>query len=111
MVLHMTIIDAAVRRDRGHGPDEPGGSRQCVPGDGATPHLLSPSELGVLCAAASGLTSSASARQLGKGAETVKSQRHQIILKLGARNISHAVALATARRIVALAPAGTDAAA
>ncbi|HEY1479593.1 MAG TPA: helix-turn-helix domain-containing protein [Gaiellales bacterium] len=56
---------------------------------------LSRSELSVLCAAANGLTSLETGRLLGKGAETVKTQRHQILLKLGARNITQAVCIAT----------------
>ena len=65
---------------------------------------LSPSELDVLRAAAHGLTTSESARRLGKGTETVKSQRRQIILKLGARNIANAVALATSSGILTVDP-------
>lgn len=112
-----------VRRYRVHGPDGPGVYPQCVPSDGSAPHLLSwaeerrsshqgiveiaianelaassvlsPSELQVLCAAANGLTSIESGRQLSKGVETVKTQRHQILLKLGARNITQAVCIAT----------------
>ena len=112
-----------VRRYRTHGPRGPGVYPQCVPVDGSAPHLLSwneerpardageleitvstdlapssvlsPSELQVLCAAANGLTSIESGRRLSKGVETVKTQRHQILLKLGARNITQAVCIAT----------------
>ena len=98
-----------------------------MPGDGQQPHLLtweearanalvlddghvahdalpslSPSELAVLSTAAHGLTTSESARHLGKGTETVKTQRRQIILKLGARNIANAVAIAAARGILTI---------
>ncbi len=114
---------APVRRYRTNGPSGPGVYPQCVPTDGSAPHLLawgdasskapsdsvevciaddvasltllSPSELGVLCAAANGLTSLESSRRLSKGVETVKTQRHQILLKLGARNITQAVCMAT----------------
>jgi DNA-binding CsgD family transcriptional regulator len=114
---------APVRRYRTNGPTGPGVYPQCMPMDGSAPHLLawddaaskdasdnvdvciaddaasltllSPSELGVLCAAANGLTSIESGRHLGKGVETVKTQRHQILLKLGARNITQAVCIAT----------------
>ena len=56
---------------------------------------LTPSELDVLCAAANGLTSGETAHSLVKGEATVKTQRRQILLKLGARNIAHAVCIAT----------------
>jgi DNA-binding CsgD family transcriptional regulator len=115
--------DSVVRRYRANGPGGPGVYPQCVPADGSAPHLLSwnedrahgdsstleisvstalaatsvlsPSELQVLCAAANGLTSIESGRRLSKGVETVKTQRHQILLKLGARNITQAVCIAT----------------
>jgi DNA-binding CsgD family transcriptional regulator len=115
--------DSNVRRFRANGPGGPGVYPQCVPHDGSSPHLLSwederstsvsdgleisvsndlaassvlsPSELQVLCAAANGLTSIESGRRLSKGVETVKTQRHQILLKLGARNITQAVCIAT----------------
>lgn len=107
---------APVRRYRTQGPKGTGVYPQCVP-PGGQPHLLawedalagakpeplgpilsplSASEHEVLRAAANGLTAAESAHLLGKGRETVKTQRHQVILKLGARNIAHAVALATA---------------
>jgi DNA-binding NarL/FixJ family response regulator len=57
-------------------------------------HSLSPSELGVLRDAAEGLSVLESAHRRQKGSETVKSQRRSVLLKLGARNITHAVALA-----------------
>ena len=112
-----------VRRYRTTGPSGPGVYPQCVPGDGSPPHLLtwarrprtsdeprlrevsvtvdaadsllSPNELLVVCAAANGLTSHETSVQLGKSIETVKTQRHQIMLKLGARNITQAVCIAT----------------
>jgi DNA-binding CsgD family transcriptional regulator len=118
-----THPDSNVRRFRANGPGGPGVYPQCVPADGSAPHLLSweddratedtgimeitisnrlagssvlsPSELQVLCAAANGLTSIESGRRLSKGVETVKTQRHQILLKLGARNITQAVCIAT----------------
>lgn len=111
-----------VRRYRTNGPDGPGVYPQCVPGKGRTTHiltwkeasadehgaaevagenlqvtsmgLLSPSELAVLRAAAAGQSVLESARMLGKGAETVKSQRRQVIIKLGVRNMTHAVGVA-----------------
>ena len=118
-----THPDSNVRRYRANGPGGPGVYPQCVPNDGSAPHLLSwddrrsapstgmveiqvsnhlaassvlsPSELQVLCAAANGLTSIESGRRLNKGVETVKTQRHQILLKLGARNVTQAVCIAT----------------
>jgi DNA-binding CsgD family transcriptional regulator len=118
-----THPDSNVRRFRAIGPIGPGVYPQCVPIDGSPPHLLgwndprssgdagdrqitisrelasssvlSPSELQVLCAAANGLTSIESGLRLAKGVETIKTQRHQILLKLGARNITQAVCIAT----------------
>lgn len=118
-----THPDSNVRRFRATGPGGPGVYPQCMPIDGSPPHLLtwsddrtvgdstgleisishrlaassvlSPSELQVLCAAANGLTSIESGGRLGKGVETIKTQRHQILLKLGARNITQAVCIAT----------------
>jgi DNA-binding CsgD family transcriptional regulator len=62
--------------------------------------LLSVAELEALQAAAQGLTTQQTADVLGKSAETVKSQRNGILLKLQARNIVHAVCLATAAGLV-----------
>jgi DNA-binding CsgD family transcriptional regulator len=123
-----THPDSNVRRFRATGPGGPCVYPQCVPADGSQPHLLpwtddrstadasrgeitisselapssvlSPSELQVLCAAANGLTSIESGRRLGKGVETIKTQRHQILLKLGARNITQAVCIATEQGVL-----------
>jgi DNA-binding CsgD family transcriptional regulator len=110
-----------IRRYRTVGPLGPGVYPQCLPGGGGAPHLLSwdqpasesrsievgiaedieamsqltRSELEVLCAAANGLTSLETSRVLHKGVETVKTQRHQILLKTGARNITQAVCIGT----------------
>lgn len=62
--------------------------------------ILTPSELEVLCAAANGLTAAETAHSLVKGEATVKTQRRQILIKLGARNIAHAVCIATEEGIV-----------
>jgi DNA-binding CsgD family transcriptional regulator len=103
-----------VRRYRSHGPSGPGVYPQCVPADGGAAHLLawpdkvsetdessrsdshalSPSERDVLEDAALGLTVIETARKRMKGEETVKTQRRSILLKLGARNMAHAVATA-----------------
>lgn len=115
--------NAPVRRYRTQGPQGPGVYPQCVP-PGGQPHLLAwedaiaggrpqteidpiaqritASELQVLRAAANGLTVPESAQLLGKGRETVKTQRHHVILKFGARNIAHAVALATAHGLLTI---------
>jgi DNA-binding CsgD family transcriptional regulator len=121
---------APVRRYRTQGPNGNAVYPQCVPRDGSPPHLLAwdalgarrapiamevrianeeaaasrltPSELGVLHAAASGLTVSESARRLGKSSETVKTQRRGIILKFGARNIAQVVGIATANGILTI---------
>ena len=55
--------------------------------------------------AAAELTVPETARQLHKGAETVKTQRNKIILKIGARNMTHAVCIAAERGIVSAAAA------
>jgi DNA-binding CsgD family transcriptional regulator len=59
-------------------------------------------ECQVLRHAAIGLTSAESARQLGRSAETVKTQRSRILLKLGARNLANAVSVAVTTGIVTL---------
>jgi DNA-binding CsgD family transcriptional regulator len=100
-----------VRPYRSHGPHGPGVYPQCVPPTGEPPHLLawgetmpaqsakldtitlSPSERAVLDDAALGLTVAETARKRGKSRETVKSQRRSILLKLGARNMPHAIAV------------------
>jgi DNA-binding CsgD family transcriptional regulator len=69
-------------------------------GDVSLPFGLTQTELTVLQAAACGLTVPETARQLHKGAETVKTQRNKIILKIGARNMTHAVCIAAERGIV-----------
>jgi DNA-binding CsgD family transcriptional regulator len=100
-----------VRRYRTHGPRGPGVYPQCVPQDGAECHLLewavptrtarppvlvalSPSEVDVLLDAAGGLTVKESAAFRGRGTETIKTQRKNILIKLRARNITQAVAVA-----------------
>jgi DNA-binding CsgD family transcriptional regulator len=72
--------------------------------------VLTRSELEVLCAAANGLTAGETAHSLTKGEATVKTQRRQILLKLGARNIAHAVCIATEDGIVRCGPREGDAA-
>jgi DNA-binding CsgD family transcriptional regulator len=111
---------ALVRPYRTLGPNGPGVYPQCVPGGGEQPHLLawvkvseapassirvpklSATELDILRDAACGLTVAESAATRVKGTETVKSQRRQILLKLGARNMTHAVALAAVERLIEL---------
>jgi DNA-binding NarL/FixJ family response regulator len=66
----------------------------------ATQTLLSPTELLVLCAAANGLTAAETAEMLGKGVQTVKTQRGQTLLKLRARNTAQAVCIAAERGIL-----------
>jgi DNA-binding CsgD family transcriptional regulator len=104
-----------VRRYRTQGTTGPGVYPQCVPSDGDAPHLLewpsepvapvvvqhdlevlTASEMDVLADAANGLTRGESAAKRCKGPETVKSQRRSILLKLGARNMAQAVAMAHA---------------
>ena len=100
-----------VRRYRSHGP---GVYPQCVPGGDEQPHLLSWAEAAaappapnrrvsvaltwhereVLNDACDGLTVRESAKRRGKSSETVKTQRKRIMIKLGARNITQAVAIA-----------------
>jgi DNA-binding NarL/FixJ family response regulator len=67
------------------------------------PFGLTTAELSVLQAAAQGLTVPETALQLHKGAETVKSQRNRIILKIGARNMTHAVCIAAEHGVVSAA--------
>jgi DNA-binding NarL/FixJ family response regulator len=60
--------------------------------------ILSQSETDVLEDAAEGMTVLETARTRFKGTETVKTQRRSILLKLGARNITHAVAMVNSAR-------------
>jgi DNA-binding CsgD family transcriptional regulator len=103
-----------VRTFRTRGCSGPGVYPQCVPGNGELPHLLawgdtprgakasaylprlSRSEVEVLEDAAQGLSTVQTARKRSKGAETVKTQRRSILLKLGAQNMAHAIAMITA---------------
>ena len=61
---------------------------------------LTPRELDVLRWAAAGLTARQTAIRLAKGVETVKSQRASVLGKLGARNFTHAVAIAIRRGLL-----------
>ena len=101
-----------IRRYRTHGPNGPGVYPQCVPNNGSAAHLLawsttpaqvpspglyglSPAEQEILDDAAEGLTVAETAQKRMKGFETVKTQRRSIMLKLNARNIAHAVSVAS----------------
>lgn len=106
-----------VRHYRAYGPEGPGVYPQCVPADDE-PHLLAwaerasavaprhePSclslpELGVLDDAMHGMTVTESAANRSKGPETVKTQRKAILLKLGARNMAQAAAIAVQEKLV-----------
>jgi DNA-binding CsgD family transcriptional regulator len=108
-----------VRRYRSLGPNGSGVYPQCLPADGSQPHLfawseappasierskgsaLSPAEFAVLQDAANGLTVTETALRQSKGRETVKTQRHTILLKLGARNIAQAVAMMISDGLIA----------
>jgi DNA-binding CsgD family transcriptional regulator len=70
---------------------------------------LTQSELIALCAAANGFTAVETARALRKGTQTVKTQRGQALLKLGARNTPHAVRLAMNVGILYRTPATASA--
>jgi DNA-binding CsgD family transcriptional regulator len=121
-----------VRRARTGGPRGRGIYPECVPADGA-PHVLSwedatstvpaelttvqladdtgmttlsPSELIVLREAANGYTSAQTAERLGKGIQTVKTQRCRILLKLHAANTPQAVCIATERGLLVVERAG-----
>jgi DNA-binding CsgD family transcriptional regulator len=63
---------------------------------------LSEAELEVLQHAANGLTTAETADELSKSSETVKTQRNRAILKLAARNTTHAACRAVAHRLVEL---------
>jgi DNA-binding CsgD family transcriptional regulator len=128
---------APVRRCRALGAHGHGIYPRCVPTDGALAHVLSwedataavpfletevrladdlsgtsltPSELVVLCEAANGYTAAETARRLGKGTQTVKTQRCRILLKLRAVNSAQAVCIATEQGILVVdrgSPGGT----
>ncbi|HEY1479409.1 MAG TPA: helix-turn-helix transcriptional regulator [Gaiellales bacterium] len=109
-----------MRRYRAQGVNGPGAYPQCVPGGSDQPHLLgwaqideapaapsvhpdtpglSHSESEVLDDAADGMTVDETAVSRSKSPETVKTQRRSILLKLGAKNMTHAVALVSTRRV------------
>jgi DNA-binding CsgD family transcriptional regulator len=116
-----------VRRCRTRGPRGRGVYPECVPADGSARHALTwedatssvssvatevrlapqlgatrltPNELIVLCEAANGYTAAETARRLGTGTPTVKTQRGQILLKLHAANTAQAVCIATEQGIL-----------
>jgi DNA-binding CsgD family transcriptional regulator len=74
-------------------------------GERSAHSMLTPSELIVLVAAANGMTAVETARMLGKGTQTVKTQRGQTLLKLGARNMPHAVHIAVTEGVISRMPA------
>jgi DNA-binding CsgD family transcriptional regulator len=102
---------SVVSRRRTVGPRGVGVYRECTPRIGEPPHLLdvpgaenivvghgrtgrlTPSELDVLEDAANGLSARESGILRCKGTETVKSQRGSVLRKIGARSMTHAVAL------------------
>jgi two-component system response regulator DesR len=61
---------------------------------------LAPRELEVLRWAARGASARETASRLGRGAETITSQRKRVIGKLGARNMAHAIAIAFRRGLL-----------
>jgi DNA-binding CsgD family transcriptional regulator len=61
---------------------------------------LTTTELEVLTAAADGLSAQETADKLLKSRHTVVAQRRAIQAKLGARNLSNAIALAYRRRVL-----------
>jgi DNA-binding CsgD family transcriptional regulator len=85
---------------------------QCNPENGDLPHLVQAQgsrradrrppqdalmtavEREILTDAAAGLTMAESAAKRDKGLETVKSQRRHVLIKLDARNMTHAVSIA-----------------
>jgi len=75
----------------------------CAPVCPAHPHL-SAVELAVLRDAAEGMTMVESASHRVKSIETVKTQRKSLLLKLGARNMTHAVAIASSSGLIEIAP-------
>jgi DNA-binding NarL/FixJ family response regulator len=80
---------------------------QLAPGLAATP--LTQSELVVLREAANGYTAAETARRLGKGTQTVKTQRCRILLKLHAANTAQAVCIATEQGILVVERGGVNA--
>lgn len=62
---------------------------------------LTGAEIDVLECAAEGLDAYETGAELEKSAETVKTQRRFVLAKLGAKNMTQAVAIAFRRRILA----------
>jgi DNA-binding CsgD family transcriptional regulator len=110
--------ESLVSRRRRDGPNGVGVYRVCTPRIGVTPHpiawlgpalvpspygdgrCLSLSELDVLEDAANGLNVAETAASRRKSTETVKTQRRSIVAKLGARNVTHAVAVMVDLRLI-----------
>jgi DNA-binding CsgD family transcriptional regulator len=96
------VSDEPVAADRF--PRRPGASAE--PSGASQPPAdrfgLSEAELEVLQHAANGLTTAETADELSKSSETVKTQRNRAILKLAARNTTHAACKAVANRLVEL---------
>lgn len=65
-------------------------------------------ELQALAGAARGETSAETARRLGLATRTVDRYRALAAARLGARNTTHAVALAVEARLITAAPGGED---
>jgi DNA-binding CsgD family transcriptional regulator len=128
--------DGRVRRRRTLGARGHGIYPECVPADGSPRHVLSwedatmtvpsvdvevqlapgldatpltRSELVVLREAANGYTAAETARRLGKGTQTVKTQRCRILLKLHAANTAQAVCIATEQGILVVERGGISA--
>ena len=93
------VSDEPVAPDRF--PRRPTPEQSCDPAV-AERYGLSDAELEVLRHAANGLTTAETADELSKSSETVKTQRNRAILKLAARNTTHAACKAVATRLVEL---------
>jgi DNA-binding CsgD family transcriptional regulator len=67
---------------------------------------LSAAELEVIAGAASGESQERTAKRTGKSVETIKTQRRLAISKLGARNMTNAVAIAAAQGLIDVSKLG-----
>jgi DNA-binding CsgD family transcriptional regulator len=115
---------APIQRAHMRGARGPGAYLRCFPQNGDPAHLVTASDVPrgvlppssarvvtevereVLADAAAGLTMSESAAKRDKGIETVKSQRRQILAKLDARNMTHAVSIAVRDGLIDRLPQG-----
>ena len=115
---------APIRRRLGRDSQRPTVELLCSPQNGDRPHLLSSTEpqrrtrarpvvsdvtaadCDLLVDAATGLTIVESASKRGASVDSVKAQRRTLMVKLDARNMTHAIAVAMSQGLISRPPRG-----